>query len=67
MPTVYKTLFEIKLLHEYYLTREDGTVVFSESNQVDRLAFLEEEFSKDKPSISDDVSFEFPKKIKIGI
>jgi hypothetical protein len=66
MPTVYKTLFDIKLMHEYYLTREDGTVVFSLASQPDRLAFLEEEFAKDNASINDDVSFEFPEKLKAG-
>jgi hypothetical protein len=66
MPMVYKTLFEIKLMHEYYLTREDGTVVFSLAGQPDRLAFLQEEFAKDSPSINNDVSFEFPEKLKAG-
>jgi len=60
MAVTYKTLFEIKLMHEYFLTREDGTVVFSEPDPTKRLDFLVEEFMDDKPAINDDILFEFP-------
>lgn len=64
MPVVYKTLFDIKLMHEYYLIREDGTTVFDLAAQSDRLLFLEREFADDKPSINDDVFFDFPEGLK---
>jgi hypothetical protein len=64
MPVIYKTLFEVKLMHEYYLTREDGSVIFEKPDQPGRLAFLEEEFEADKPAVNDDISFEFPESLK---
>ena len=51
-------------MHEYYLTRQDGTVVFSHADQPGRLAFLEEEFEKDNPTVNDDISFDVPDQLK---
>lgn len=60
----YKTLFEVKLLHEYYLTRQDGIVIFSIANQSDRLNFLMDQFSRGRGSINNDLLFELPYKAK---
>jgi hypothetical protein len=61
MALIYKTLVEIKLLHEYFLTRKDGTTIFSEPDQSARLMFLQEEFSRDQEPVNQDIAFEFPK------
>jgi hypothetical protein len=60
MKTVYKILFEVKLMHEYYLTDPDGTSVFDKTNQSDRLDFLTQRFNSDIPSINNDLEFQFP-------
>jgi hypothetical protein len=64
MALIYKTLFEIKLLHEYFLTRKDGTTIFSEPDQPARLAFLREEFNKDQEPVNVDIDFEFPESLR---
>jgi hypothetical protein len=64
MALIYKTLVEIKLLHEYFLTRKDGTTIFSEPDQPSRLAFLQEEFSRDQEPVNQDIAFEFPKSLQ---
>lgn len=60
MSLIYKTLFEVKLMHEYFLTREDGSSVFAAASQQDRLQFLMEEFANAKKGIGEDISFAFP-------
>ncbi len=60
MPLLYKTLFEVKLLHEYYLTRQDGSTIFEKNDQNDRLSFLQEEFTNERKSIDGDITFHFP-------
>jgi hypothetical protein len=64
MSIIYKTLFEVKVMHEYYLTRQDGTVVFEETDPQKRLEFLQKEFADARVSISSDIQFEFPESIK---
>lgn len=60
MSLIYKTLFEVKLMHEYYLTKADGDSVFSLPNQDDRITFLFNQFTEDRSSINDDIAFKFP-------
>ncbi|PWU01785.1 MAG: hypothetical protein C5B52_06700 [Bacteroidetes bacterium] len=60
MSLIYKTLFEVKLMHEFFLTNKDGSVVFSLANQADRLQFLLNQFTNDRPSINNDLEFAFP-------
>ena len=60
MPVNYKTLFEIKLLHEYFLTRSDGSNIFENPGQQGRMNYLQEEFKNDRESINEDIYFEFP-------
>lgn len=64
MELIYKTLCEIKLEHEYFLTKEDGTNLFSESDPLKRLEALEQAFELDRESMSRDVSFDFPSALK---
>ena len=64
MSLIYKTLFEVKLMHEYYLTDADGKTVFELVNQVDRINFLLNQFSTDRPSVNGDIEFTFPKKME---
>ena len=59
MSLIYKTLFEIKLMHEYYLTSNKGEGVFGLSNQKDRMQFLMDQFTNDMPSINDCIEFKF--------
>lgn len=56
---IYKVLFEIKLLHEFYLTRIDGSVIFDKT-AAGKIQFLEEEFSENRLPVNTVVSFEFP-------
>ena len=44
MNTVFKILFEVKLLHEYYLTDTKGENIFDINLQADRINFLREKF-----------------------
>lgn len=60
MPVIYKTLFEVKLMHEYYLTSKDGKTVFALNNQTDRINFLFDQFTKGYPAINSDLEFIFP-------
>lgn len=64
MPLIYKTLFEIKLMHEYFLTRQDGKTIFENNLQQDRLQFLNEEFENDKEPVNSDIDFQFPDSLK---
>jgi hypothetical protein len=64
MPVNYKILFEVKLLHEFYLTRQDGTTIFDLPNQDQRINFLLEEFSRGNESINSDLSYEFHESTK---
>lgn len=60
MPSViYKTLFEVKILHEYFLTRPDGSSLFDKTS-VQKALFLEEEFSANNLSVNEFLGFEFP-------
>jgi hypothetical protein len=65
MGLIYKTLFEVKLLHEFYVTNTDGNSIFDLANQNDRLNFLLDQYRKDEESINQDVLFEFPKQLQL--
>jgi hypothetical protein len=64
MAIIYKTLAEVKLLHEYFLTREDGTSIFAEPDQPSRMAYLRREFDEDREPVNARVGFEFPKSLQ---
>jgi hypothetical protein len=65
MKVIYKTLFEIKLLHEYLLTSQDGKSIFDPADQAGRLKYLLERFALNKESVNAHVSFEFPESSKL--
>jgi len=60
MQTIYKILFEVRLLHEFYLTRQDGSVIFSGATPADRDQFLQQSFHLERRSINSDVSYSVP-------
>lgn len=64
MTTIYKTLLEVKLLHEYYLTSAAGETIFSIPSQEGRLNFLNEGYHVEKTSINEILEFAFPEKNK---
>lgn len=55
---IYKTLVEVQLLHEYYLTNSDGTTVFDSG--VNKLDFLMDRFGKGIPSIGESLQYDVP-------
>ena len=57
MKSLYKILFEIKVLHEYYLTNPDNGSVFQDARQADRLGWLVSRYTKDQPAVSGDLEF----------
>ena len=61
MSLIYKTLFEIKLIHEYFFTDINGDTIFMQPTQDARMNILLDEFVGDRKSINDDLLFEFPK------
>jgi len=58
MPVVYKILFEVKLLHEFYLTRSDGQTIFSLPAQGDRIEFLKDRFLRNERNITSELLFD---------
>jgi hypothetical protein len=54
----YKRLFEVQLLHEYYLTNSDETTVFHDPANKD--AFISALFDQDAPSISSSLEYALP-------
>src|SRR5689334_958888 len=64
MPLIYKTFFEVKLLHEFYMTNRDGTSVFEITGQQERLDFLRQQYIDGKDSINSDLSFLFPRHLQ---
>lgn len=65
MNTVYKILFEMRLLHEFYLTDKEGKNIFDFPAQADRLNFLKQRFDADAENIEDEIAFEIPEKTKV--
>lgn len=63
MALIYKILFEVKLIHEFFFTDKNGDTIFAQANQSDRMNLLQDEFSGDRKSINDDVSFDFPENL----
>jgi hypothetical protein len=64
MDLIYKTLFEIKLEHEYFLTLEDGKSLFEEADPAVRMTSLQQAYDNDRESFSRDISCDFPEKLK---
>lgn len=64
MAFIYKTLVEVKLMHEFFLTDKDGKNIFELNNQNQRLDFLAKRFDLETPAINRDLSFQFPEAFK---
>ncbi|RYY57265.1 MAG: hypothetical protein EOO09_03245 [Chitinophagaceae bacterium] len=60
MDLLYKTLFEIKLLNEYFVTEEDGASLLDEPDHFQRLDRLQEAFALDRETMNRDIEFRFP-------
>ncbi len=56
---LYRVLFELKLLHEFFLTRTNGSVIFDKT-PAEKKIFLEEEFSENRSPVNTVMGFEFP-------
>lgn len=59
MSTIYKILFEVRLLHEFYCTNHDGAVIF-DLPPAGRTAFLQERFGRDDRNIGTDLEWKIP-------
>src|SRR5258708_1404897 len=59
MPLIYKTLFEVKLMHEYFITDVNGQAMFDEPIQKKRMQFLLSAFTNDRESIDRDLEAVF--------
>jgi hypothetical protein len=64
MPVLYKILCEVKLMHEYYLTKSKGENVFDFDQQNDRIDFLLQHFIRGESTIGEDLEFVFPDKLR---
>jgi hypothetical protein len=64
MALIYKTLFEVKILHEFYMTDADGGTVFNLPSQQQRLTFLRNRFAADQENIQNDLYFDIPPDFK---
>jgi hypothetical protein len=58
MSMIYKILFEVNMLHEYFLTRSGGENIFDQSEQADRNNYLAEEFENERINIHSVLKFE---------
>jgi hypothetical protein len=58
----YKRLFEVQLLHEYYLTNAEETTIFHDMSKKD--IFLQKMLNENVPSVSNGISYEVPDAVK---
>jgi len=59
---IYKRLFEVQLLHEYYLTDINETTVFHDPAKKDD--FISALFDQDAPSISNSLEYKLPSSLE---
>src|SRR6266498_4597139 len=60
MASIYKILYEVKLLHEYYLTDKNGSSIFDKPTQQGKINFLAEFFKLNRSTIASDLDFLLP-------
>lgn len=60
MAIYYKTLVEVKVFHEYYLTDSDGKNIFDQALQIDRINFLRDRFLKGETNINEEIVCSVP-------
>lgn len=59
---IYKRLFDVLVLHEYYLTNGDGTSLFD--SNLNKADFLLQRFAKSAPSIADSLLYKLPPSVQ---
>jgi hypothetical protein len=64
MAIIYKILCDVKWMHEYYLTGNNGQSVFDFPLQSGRINFLFEQFRKDIATINSNLDFLAPEPLK---
>ncbi len=64
MAVIYKILFEVKLLHEFYCTRPDGQTVFDLAAQSDRISFLFDRFKHNDRNIGSELRFKLTESLQ---
>ncbi len=60
MQTIYKILFEVRLLHEFYLTNPDGSSIFGAASAAARDSFLQDFSDRSQRSINSDIDYVVP-------
>ncbi|HEY4289331.1 MAG TPA: hypothetical protein VGN00_19655 [Puia sp.] len=60
MQTIYKILFEVRLLHEFYLTNPDGSSIFGAPSATARDSFLQDFSERAQRSINSDIDYVVP-------
>jgi len=63
MDICYKTLFEVRVLHEYYLTASNGKNIFDRALADERTDFLRDLFISDARNINQDLEFVVPEAV----
>lgn len=64
MALIYKTLFEVKINHEFYLSELKGETIFQLADQQDRIDFLRNKFRQGLPAVNEELAFEVPSSLK---
>lgn len=60
MGTIYKPLFEVKVLHEFYFTEPKGESIFDFDLPNERQKFLRERFELNRVSVNNDLTYHLP-------
>jgi hypothetical protein len=60
MQVNYKILCDVRLLHEFYLTKPDGTTIFGAVSAAARDSFLQDFFNRNQRSINSDLDYQVP-------
>src|SRR6266404_483790 len=60
MASIYKILYELKLLHEYYLIDKNGNSIFDKPTQQGKINFLTDFFKLNRSTIASDLDIALP-------
>ncbi|NML21650.1 hypothetical protein HHL16_12235 [Pseudoflavitalea sp. G-6-1-2] len=60
MSRLYQPLFELRILHEYYLTDSNGDTIFDQPTPDAQQLFLLNKLKQNRPSVNDDLQYNFP-------
>ena len=64
MAVIYKTLFDIKILHQFYFSEQKGETIFDQPVQADRISFIQRKLAAGLPSIDEELVFETPESLR---